>query len=287
MGIIYIKSIPCDVFCIFIKGLTIKLGGSFMREKICGIYKIGFLTTSKVYIGQSTDIYRRITEHWASANATKDNLNSKTQRDYMLPVHRAMRKYGRENVYIEILERCSREQLNERGRYWIQQYQSNNKEYGYNLASGGQDTFGLKGERHSRAILSQEQVGAIKEELRNGNFTMRAIADQYNLSPVTITNINTGKTWFDKKDTYPLRPLEKNIAISKEAVKQKHLLASREDVISIREKYATMCSLQEIYDAFPQFKTGYINRLIYRSQSYPDIPLFNRKTQQWEYRNTK
>ena len=116
---------------------------------------------------------------------------------------------------------------------------------------------------------------------------MRAIADQYNLSPVTITNINTGKTWFDKKDTYPLRPLEKNIAISKEAVKQKNLLASREDVISIREKYATMCSLQEIYDAFPQFKTGYINRLIYRSQSYPDIPLFNRKTQQWEYRNTK
>lgn len=165
-----------------------------MREKICGIYKIGFLTTSKVYIGQSTDIYRRITEHWLSANATEDNLNSKTQRDYMLPVHRAMRKYGRENVYIEILERCSREQLNERERYWIQQYQSDNKEHGYNLASGGQDTFGLKGERHSRAILSQEQVETIKEELRSGNSTMRAIADQYNLSPVTITNINTGKT---------------------------------------------------------------------------------------------
>lgn len=180
-----------------------------MREKICGIYKISFLTTSKVYIGQSTDIYRRIAEHWLSANATEDNLNSKTQRDYMLPIHRAMRKYGRGNTCLEILERCSREKLNEREKYWIKKYDSNNKDKGYNLSSGGQDSFGLKGERHSRAILSQEQVNSIKEELRNGISTMREIASNYNLSPVTITNINTGKTWYDKQEVYPIRPLEK------------------------------------------------------------------------------
>lgn len=258
-----------------------------MREKICGIYKISFLTTSKVYIGQSTDIYRRIAEHWLSANATEDNLNLKTQRDYMLPIHRAIRKYGRGNTCLEILERCSREELNEREKYWIKKYNSDNENKGYNLSSGGQDSFGLKGERHSRAILSQEQVDSIKEELRNGLSTMREIASNYNLSPVTITNINTGKTWYDKQEVYPIRPLEKNIEISKESIREKRTVASKEDVIAIREKYATMCSLQEVYDAFPQFKIGYINRLIYRSQPYPDIPLFNRKTQQWEYKNTK
>lgn len=258
-----------------------------MREKNCGIYKIGFLTTSKVYIGQSVDIYRRMTEHWMSADATEDNLNSKTQRDYMLPIHRAMQKYGRENTYLEILERCPREQLNEQEKYWIKYYKSDNTQYGYNLSSGGQDTFGLKGERHSRAILSQKQVDAIKEELRNGYMTMRNIAQQYKLSPVTITNINTGKTWYNKEDAYPLRPLERNVEISKRSVKEKKIIASKEDVINIRKKYSTMCPLQEVYDAFPQFKVGYINRLIYRSRPYPEIPLFNRKTQQWEYKDTK
>ena len=56
-----------------------------MREKICGIYKISFLATSKVYIGQSTDIYRRIAEHWLSANATEDNLKYKISRVSTIP----------------------------------------------------------------------------------------------------------------------------------------------------------------------------------------------------------
>ena len=258
-----------------------------MREKICGIYKISFLSTSKVYIGQSTDIYRRLWEHWASANAFEDNLNEKTKRDYQLPIHRAMRKYGHGSTCLEILERCPKESLNEREKYWIDFYQSADKKYGYNLSYGGQDSFGLKGERHSRAILTQRQVDEIKDLLQHGTITMKEIAAQYHVSKVTITNINRGKTWHVEGKQYPIRSDADNLNIATEAIRKKTIKATREEVIAIRQKYATMCSLQEIYDAYSQYSAHYINRIIYNSQVYPDIPLFNRKTRQWEYKNTK
>lgn len=258
-----------------------------MREKICGIYKISFLSTLKVYIGQSTDIYRRLSEHWASANASEDNLNERTKRDYLLPIHRAMRKYGYGNTCLEILERCSKDLLDEREKYWIDFYQSANRKYGYNLSYGGQDSFGLKGERHSRAILTQKQVDEIKDLLRYKKITMKEIAIQYDVSTVAITNINRGKTWYVEKEQYPIRSDTDNFSIAIEAIRKKTIKATKEEVIAIRQKYATMCPLQEIYDAYPQYRTHYINRIIYTSQVYPDIPLFNRKTQKWEYKNTK
>lgn len=109
-----------------------------MKERICGIYKISFINNNKVYIGQSVNIYRRIAEHWMSARATKDYLNIRTQRDYLLPIHRAMRKYGTQNTIIEIIERCTREERDDKERQWINYYRSDDKEFGYNLAHGGQ-----------------------------------------------------------------------------------------------------------------------------------------------------
>lgn len=253
-----------------------------MREKICGIYKISFLSVDKVYIGQSTDIYRRFSEHRLSASADENSLSQKTARDYQLPIHRAMRKYGIDKTYLEILERCQREQLNSRERYWISYYHSDDEKYGYNLSHGGQDTFGLSGERHSRAILTQEQVNQIIFELQENNKTSREIAEEFGVSPVTICNINKGKTWYNSNIVYPIRKDGNNSPIVQQRISEKRRSISSDTVLQIRKKYATMCSLQEIYDAFPQLKKGFINRIIYRRDSYAEVPFFNRKTQEWE-----
>lgn len=46
-------------------------------------------------------------------------------------------KYGSENFSFLIVEQCTEDQLDERERYYIQYYQTMNREHGYNRESGG------------------------------------------------------------------------------------------------------------------------------------------------------
>lgn len=48
-----------------------------------------------------------------------------------------MQKYGIENFEVQILEKCSREILNDKEIYWIQIFDSTNYNKGYNITSGG------------------------------------------------------------------------------------------------------------------------------------------------------
>ena len=91
-------------------------------EKICGIYKITNKINSHSYIGQSVDIYKR----WHSHKYADCKPSA---------IHSAIKKYGLENFNFEILERCPREQLNEREIHWIEYY--NTYKDGYNLTIGG------------------------------------------------------------------------------------------------------------------------------------------------------
>ena len=52
-------------------------------------------------------------------------------------LYQAMRKYGIENFSFEVIEECLPEELNEREIYWIDYYDSFNKEKGYNMTPGG------------------------------------------------------------------------------------------------------------------------------------------------------
>lgn len=93
-------------------------------EILSGIYKIENLINGKIYIGQSIDIYNRFYQH----QHTKDK--------YYL--HRAIQKDGIKNFDFSILEKnlFSKENRNEREKYWIQYYNSIAPN-GYNLTKGG------------------------------------------------------------------------------------------------------------------------------------------------------
>lgn len=97
------------------------------------IYKITNNINNKIYIGQTRNsLGRRWTEHKRDAKKNPDSAL----------IHKAMAKYGIENFSIEIVEdNLTNEELNEREQYWIKKYDSfNNKEKGYNLTSGGQQS---------------------------------------------------------------------------------------------------------------------------------------------------
>ena len=84
-----------------------------------GIYKFENLINGHKYIGQSVDIERRYKDH--IMRATNDFSSNS---EYNSILHQAIRKYGIENFSFEIIEQCSKKDLDKKEIYWIQYYNS-------------------------------------------------------------------------------------------------------------------------------------------------------------------
>lgn len=217
------------------------------KNSICGIYKISFTQTNKIYVGQSTCIQRRKLEHLHSSFPERYSVRGR--RDEHLPIHRAIHKYGWDNTFFEVLEECPREELNDREKYWIGFFKSDEESHGYNLSSGGQDAFGLSGERHSRAKLTAKQVEEIKDLLATQfSLSSRDIANRFKVSYATVCLINNGDTWFEKDRTYPIRP--KKISQEHMFGKKKEPLCPLEKVEEVRELHRQGLSYREIGERF-------------------------------------
>lgn len=87
------------------------------KEIICGIYKITNQETNQSYIGQSVDISKRWKDHIKSALGASGSVSNK--------LYSSMQKYGINKFTFELLEECSRENLDSKEKYWIEIYQSN------------------------------------------------------------------------------------------------------------------------------------------------------------------
>ena len=111
----------------FLKPFGEMTGRILGKDKISGIYKITNIKDGKIYIGQSTDIKTRWSNHIKAALKIDSIAHSR--------VHDAMGEEGIWNFTFELLEQCSKDKLNEREKYYIEFYQSNT--YGYNKTVGG------------------------------------------------------------------------------------------------------------------------------------------------------
>lgn len=93
---------------------------------ICGIYKITNKQTGDIYIGQSVNIADRWKQHIKCGLGIDASVTNK--------LYNNMQKYGVWNFTFEILQKCTRDKLNEKERFWIQMYQSN--KVGLNVTKG-------------------------------------------------------------------------------------------------------------------------------------------------------
>lgn len=92
-----------------------------------GIYKITNIENGKSYIGKSTDIKKRLADHFKSAvgiQSIADQL-----------IHHAILNDGLWNWTIEYIIYCDKEQLNELEKYYIDFFKT--QEFGYNRKEGG------------------------------------------------------------------------------------------------------------------------------------------------------
>lgn len=123
------------------------------------IYKITNKVNNKMYVGQTIrDLKDRYEGHLYRAFI--NNSNTK--------LYNAMRKYGKENFEIEIIDNCSDSKLNERETYWINKLDTYNN--GYNMTLGGEDNPMNNEEiieRHKIKMQSKEVREKISKSLSN------------------------------------------------------------------------------------------------------------------------
>lgn len=93
-------------------------------ESDSGIYQIINLKNGKRYVGKSKNLYRRKYQHLGELNSNKHN-NKYLQNSY--------NKYGSNNFLFEVIEFCDINNLSNREYYWINHYQSYNRDKGYNI----------------------------------------------------------------------------------------------------------------------------------------------------------
>lgn len=163
-----------------------------------GIYKITNLITNKTYIGQSTNIEQRWEEHKFYSNNEHTALQA------------AFKKYGISNFSFEIIEECSKEQLDEREIYWIKFYDSYNN--GYNLTKGGMSKIKLDYDLIVETYQKLGSIHATHKELGINRDSVRRALEYFDIpynknisAPITVVMIDkrTGeelKTFASIKD---------------------------------------------------------------------------------------
>ena len=156
-----------------------------------GIYKIENLINHTCYIGQSI----RIEKRWNDEINASKNPNDKA---YNYPLQRAIRKYGKENFSFEILEGCSRQELNKKERYWVKQFDSFFN--GYNQTLGG--------DSGSYQIPKEKIIGIIND-LKTSDMYHKEIAEKWQISQEMVQGINTGRYWLMDYEDYPLQKKHK------------------------------------------------------------------------------
>ena len=114
------------------------------------IYKITNKVNGKIYIGFTT---KTLEERW------KWHVSCSISPKYIF--HKSIKKYGSDSFYREILSESDNEEflLKVMEPQYIAMYQSNNRDYGYNMTSGGEGIIGFRHSDISRAKMSESKSG--------------------------------------------------------------------------------------------------------------------------------
>lgn len=119
------------------------------------LYKIRNIINNKCYIGlTSHSLKYRWKKHIESVNNDSDCL-----------IHKAIKKHGKDNFIMELLEECLLENLNNREMYWIKHFNTF-KGSGYNMTAGGDGFRGGHTESTKRKISEANKGKKASEETK-------------------------------------------------------------------------------------------------------------------------
>lgn len=128
------------------------------------IYKLVF-PNNKVYIGQTKqEINRRLNSH---KNIKKTYCNN-----YL---YNAIKKYGWDNVNVEIICTILEEFVDDTERYFIKLHKSTDRNFGYNIEDGGKENYKLK-DRTIKKIIAK-MIGVKHTDERKIKASLRWVGE--------------------------------------------------------------------------------------------------------------
>ena len=111
-------------------------------EKIIYIYKRTNLVNNKVYIGQTI---QEPSIRWKAEDRSNQEIG------------KAVRQFGKHNFLNEIIDTAvSQDELDQKERFWIQYYDANNPNKGYNRTKGGKA--GCSGHHHKVIVWDSKKL---------------------------------------------------------------------------------------------------------------------------------
>ena len=158
--------------------------------KIQGIYKIINKINNKIYIGQSTNIYKRFNSHKCEI---KKGINH--------PLYNPVRKYNIDNFEFIVLEEVTNVLLlDQREQYWMDHYKSYDKNFGYNLYSvAGKSCVGYKHTIKTKKRMSKARKGKkLSPETRKNMSISRKGRKVSNKTRLKISKAHKGKKHSEK-----------------------------------------------------------------------------------------
>jgi group I intron endonuclease len=155
---------------------------TYMREypESAGIYKLVCNNNGKIYIGKSTNIYKRINRH--------KNCSKHVDNRYLL--QNAIIKHGWDSFSVEILEifenfKSSEDNdyLLDRESHYIRHFESNNLDKGYNICEYSTDTGGKPlsedhKEKIRKSLLGRKFSEETKQKMRQAQLGKKLSEEQ-------------------------------------------------------------------------------------------------------------
>lgn len=186
------------------------------------IYAYKKRSTGKiVYVGQTVNLTERDKQHM---RYDPFNINNK---EYNYTLSRGVRKYGQDEYELIILQKnVSKENLNEREKYWIQYY--NTYWDGYNQTPGGSNP--------TKPVFTNDKINQVIQMLRDQSYSYKDIIAKTGISMTHIYNINTGRRRRQKNINYPIRPSNtkgtKGLKFSQQQIKKIH-----EEILNTKKSF--------------------------------------------------
>lgn len=217
-----------------------------------GIYAIKNKINDKVYIGRSTDIRRRWVTH---LNDARKGETSK--------IHIAMRELGIENFYLEVLEECSLQELNDKEQYYIDLYDSWHN--GYN--NGNSSNF-LDGENNVNSKMTYKEIEEIRVRQSFMKENRREIYEDYK-DKITWTNflyICKYQTWVDIVPEYNTPQIMEWHKKQLGNESRKFSLEDLEDIIKLRNDGLSYKQIGDLYDKSNKTISRIVNGVYYKNE---------------------
>lgn len=175
------------------------------------LYRLRNTVNGKIYIGQTNNFAQRRRDHRATDRP-------KTKR---YPIYNAIQKYGFDKFEMEcLIEFESGEDADAAEIFLIKFLQTQNREFGYNLADGGKvnrgykhtEEFKKKKSEHMKKLykirrvynakLTDEQASKIRELYLTAEYSTRQLANLFDIDRVCITKILKNLTYRNDNYTY-------------------------------------------------------------------------------------